>query len=318
MTDRFDFFNDNNMIQQVKGKTMIVTGANSGLGFSVTKHLVRLGAKVIMACRNLDKAKQAKEQLLELYPMAKLVIIEYDQADFKSIASFVYEIVDKYSNFFGIVLNAGIFHPKKDLLSKDGFPLTIGTNYLGIYYLLKCFQDNHLWQENLERRIIFVGSLSWHKVKVPKIKDILTVKRSYAIKEYAQSKTLLGSLAYQLSTHQDDSLSMPPYVKVLLMHPGVVPTNIVSAYPKWFSWAAQRLLPFFVHSADKAALGVLKLCLEEMIDENRIAVPRGLFHISGYPIFKPYPKKLKHIGKELIEITENVLYHMERGFDDEF
>lgn len=317
MLDILNYFNNEDIIQQVNGKTFIVTGANSGLGFSVTKHLVRLGAQVIMACRNLEKGKRAKDQLLKIRPKAKLVILEYDQADFNSITGFVKEIVDKYSNFFGIVLNAGIFHPKKELKSKDGFPLTIGTNYLGIYYLLKCLQENHIWQENLERRIIFVGSLSWHKVKVSKISDILTVKRSYAIKEYAQSKTLLGSLAYQLSTHQSDLLSMPPNIKVLSMHPGVVPTNIVSNYPKCFSWVAQKVLPLFVHSADKAALGIVKLCLEKDVDENKIAVPRGLFHISGYPILRPYPKKLKYIGKELIEITELILNHLERGFYDE-
>lgn len=309
------YINNFNKIQNEKDKTYIVTGANSGLGFSVTKHLASLGARVIMACRNLDKAEKAKNTLLTLYPSADLIILPYDQADFKSIDTFVDQIISKYHDVFGIVLNAGIFHPKKGLSTKDGYPLTVGTNYLGVFYLLHKLQEQGLWSQSTERRLIFIGSLSWYKVKATQIKDILTFKRSSSIKEYSQSKTLLGALAFQLAKHQKDIIHLPKHIKVLLMHPGIASTNIVasrqSAYPTWFSKLAQSALSVFVHSSDKAALGIMRLLLEEEVNEQMIIVPRGLFHISGFPTIKRYPKNLKKIGKKIINVSKDVISQKE-------
>lgn len=232
------FYNHFNLNQKVEGKTYIVTGANSGLGFSVTKHLISFGARVIMACRHLEKAEKAKSALLEIEPHAHLIVLPYDQANFTSIDHFVNQIVLKYSDFSAIVLNAGIFHPKKGLSTKEGYPLTVGTNYLGVFYLLKKLQEQGIWKQMIDRRVIFIGSLSWQKVNVSEIQDILTFKRSSSIKEYAQSKTLLGALAYQLAKHEKDTLYLPSHVKVLMMHPGITSTNIVasrqSSYPCGF------------------------------------------------------------------------------------
>ncbi len=301
-----------NSYKRIEGKTYIVTGANSGLGFSVTKHLISLGARVIMACRNLDKAHKAKDTLLQMYPHSNLLILPFDQADFKSIDEFVNEISMNYSDFFGIVLNAGIFHPKKGLLTKDGYPVTIGTNYVGVYYLLKKLQEQQLFNQPIDRRIVFIGSLSWSKVNHSKIENILTDNTSSSIKEYAQSKTLLGSLAYQLSRHNKDGFYIPENVRVLLMHPGVTSTNIVSSkessYPKWFSSLARKALSICVHSSDKASLGVIMLLLSKEVNEDKMIVPRGLLHISGYPKETKYSKKLRSIDHRLINISNRLIF----------
>lgn len=293
--------------RMVKAGTYIVTGANSGLGLSVTKHLLECGAYVIMACRNLFKAHEAKKAIISRYPDAKLIILEYDQADFQSIDRFVDQVVLKYSDFSGIVFNAGIFHPQKGLLTKDGFPLTVGTNYLGAFYLLKKLQDNNLWKQEINRRLVFVGSLSWRRIKSSYIKALLTGKSASAIKAYGISKTMVGSLAYQLAKHESAILYLPSHVKVLLMHPGISSTNIVSshqsAYPKWFSTIAKLAMKLFLQSAAKASLGILKLLSDEQVSEKKLVVPRGLFHIWGSPKTINYPKNLRFIGETLIDIS---------------
>ena len=296
----------------VENQTYIITGANSGLGYSTTKHLISLGAKVIMACRNLDKAKTAKDNLLKLYPEAKIIIMHYDQADFKSIDLFVKEIHMTYSNFNAMILTAGIYHPKKGLHTKNGFPLTMGTNYIGVYYLLKKLKEIGLLDHIRERRIIFIGSLSWHKIKQENLEDVMTSSKGSAIGIYARSKTLLGILAYLLSRHDEKNVMwLPRNVKVLLMHPGITSTNIVgsmhSSYPKWFSKLARGALSMFVHRADKAALGVVSHVLDEEVNEDEIVVPRGVFQISGYPRKKSYPKNLRSIDDTLITKTRKII-----------
>ncbi|QWC00148.1 SDR family NAD(P)-dependent oxidoreductase [Mycoplasmatota bacterium] len=296
----------------IHGKTYIVTGANSGLGFSLTKHLLYLGAHVIMACRNLNKANQAKNKLLIDYPHASLSILKYDQADFESINHFVEKIQSDHIYFDGLILNAGIFHPKKKMKTRNGFPMTIGTNYVGIFYLLKKLKDTGILDMNKDRRIIFVGSLACNKVKVKQIRDILRGKTSYAIKEYAWSKTLLGSLSFELSRHDKDSiLYVQNHIKVFMMHPGVTSTHIVSSsessYPNWFSKLAQRVLNVFVHSPDFASLGMIKLLYDQNMKEHHMLVPRGLFHISGYPKEVLYPKSFTRMHLSLIKISHEVI-----------
>lgn len=301
-----------NKFERVEGKTYIVTGANSGLGYSTTKHLISLGGKVIMACRNLEKANHAKNDLLKIYPKAQIDILTYDQADFNSIDHFVHQVKSEYNDFSGLVLNAGLFHPKKAMLTKDGYPLTIGTNYVGVFYLLMKLHEDHFFEQLIDRRIIFVGSLSWSKVKSNHIEHILKNNPPSSIKEYAQSKTLLGALAYQLSRHNNnDTLYFPPHVKALLMHPGVVATNIVSSkessYPQWFSSLAMKALGLFVPSSDKASLGIMKLLLNKNISEDKIVVPRGLFHISGYPKVVKYGNKLRLLDEKIIQVSKEIL-----------
>jgi NAD(P)-dependent dehydrogenase (short-subunit alcohol dehydrogenase family) len=265
-----------------------------------------------MACRNLDKAEEAKATLLSLYPNAKLFILPYDQADFRSINEFVKVITTSYKDVDGLILNAGIYHPKKGFETKEGFPITIGTNYIGIFYLLRLLFESNTFNDNKERSIVFVGSLSWHKVKKSKIQEVLTKSSLTAIAEYSRSKTLLGALAYQLSRHnKNNQIYFPKHIKILMMHPGITSTNIVaskeSSYPKWFSKLAQKVLHLFVHHSDVASLGIIKCALCVDINEDEIVVPRGLFHISGYPTVKGYPNNLKHLDKSSISITEEII-----------
>lgn len=295
-----------------KGQVHIVTGANSGLGLSVTKHLLKLEAHVIMACRNMNKAEEAKEKLIKEFPSANLSIIAFDQADFASIKRFATEIAKKYPHFSSLILNAGIYHPKQGLLTKDGFPLTMGTNYLGVYYLLKCLNMQGVFHPKEEKRIVFVGSLSWYRVKVKKAKAQLNLAQGGAMAQYCRSKTALGALSYFLSRHEaNKNLSLGSHVKVLTMHPGVTATNIVgeknSSFPRFLAKIAPFVLNLFTHHPDVAALGITDLVLVPQVNENHIAVPRGLFHISGYPTLKKYPRNLRENNLALIEETEKII-----------
>lgn len=299
--------------ESIEGKTYIVTGANSGLGFSVTKHLVRLGATVIMACRNMEKASRAKDDILSLYPQAQLTLVPYDQADFSSISNFV-DIIS-HLNVDGLILNAGIYHPKKGLVTKEGFPLTIGTNYIGVYFLLKELSKTTFFKKNGAMRLVFVGSLVWYNMRVKKLMKYLVKDKSDATMQYARSKTAIGALSYFLSHHKDNNyIPLPSTIKVHLMHPGVSSTNIVgssnSSFSETFSRIAHNFLYIFTHHPDVAALGIIEPLLKKDKSEDFITVPRGLFHVSGYPKSKKYLRNLKKDNLKLIEATDQAITHI--------
>ena len=117
-----------------KEKTIIVTGANSGIGFFATKYFAYLGANVIMACRNEEKAKQAKHLIEQEISTAHLSVEIVDLASISSIKTFTKNIKEKYGEIDILINNAGVYMPSNEK-TFDGFDMTFGTNFIGTYFL---------------------------------------------------------------------------------------------------------------------------------------------------------------------------------------
>ena len=94
----------------LKGKKVLITGSNSGIGYKETEIMLYLGADVIMACRNLQKAEKARDALLQDYPNASIILMELDMADFASIDRFVGKVSQDKIDVDYFVNNAGVFH----------------------------------------------------------------------------------------------------------------------------------------------------------------------------------------------------------------
>lgn len=288
------YINYLNKFDSLENKVYIVTGANSGLGFDTSLYLAYKGASVILACRNLDRANKAKERILKEVPNAELFIEEYDQASFTSIRSFASRVKQNYSRIDGLVCNAGVYFPKQDYKTSDGFELTFGTNYLGTYLLISSLK------EILDRdysRVVIVTSLTATLSK--RNVDIDQVSKLSRNDVYGYSKYCLSRLTYELSL-EDNNISYN------LVHPGIASTNIISSQqtglPHWFQVLGHRFLTLFTHSSSKASLVILEGLLSE--NANNYIVPRGLFAISGYPKFKRMPKYTK---KEIIKKTKEIV-----------
>lgn len=116
--------------QNLEGKLFIVTGANTGLGFETTKGLVKRGATVILACRNLEKANEAIKKIREETKNGEMIALELDLADFDSIKKFVEVIKEKYPKFDCLINNAGLAVMDSQT-TKNGIELHTGTNHIG-------------------------------------------------------------------------------------------------------------------------------------------------------------------------------------------
>lgn len=286
-------------LESLENKTVIVTGANSGLGFDTTYDLVYKKAKVIMACRNLKKAEEAKNKIVSQVKEANIEIIHYDQSDFNSIDEFYSKILDKNIKIDGLICNAGIYFPKANYRTKNDFELTFGTNYLGTFYLLK--RLNPLLEKS-EAKVIIVTSLTGFFAKKIKLKDNEKLSRN---KIYDYSKYCLSRLGYELSSKNSK-------VTYFLTHPGICKTNIISSdqtgLPNWFSKLGHIFLYLFVHPSSKACLTNL-LALDTKDNEKVYIKPRGIFSISGYPTRRKIPRYAK---KDIIE--ETYCYLEDKGF----
>ena len=146
-----------NKVPSFNGKTIVITGGNSGIGFSLAKEASYKGAKVILACRNEERAKRAIKLIKDEIKEADASYIKYDQASFKSISEFANQL-RKIKRIDSLVLNAGVFKPGKDLMTSEGFPLTTGTNYLGAFYLINKIKD--LLSGGAIKQVVVVSSFA--------------------------------------------------------------------------------------------------------------------------------------------------------------
>ncbi len=126
-------WNYNNIPNQA-GRVALVTGGPSGIGFQISLMLAKKGAEVILTYRDLNKAQQARNQILSEHPKAKLTLVKLDLSDLTSIAACAGEIKTNYTQLDLLINNAGVMVPPFTKTAQ-GFELQMGTNHLGHFAL---------------------------------------------------------------------------------------------------------------------------------------------------------------------------------------
>ena len=126
-------------LPDLAGKTYVITGGNSGIGFDAATMLGKAGANLLLACRSVDKARVAKREL-EQRVTGTVDLVQLDLSDLTSIRAAADELRGKYSKLDGLINNAGIMQTPKSK-TKDGFELQFGTNHLGHFMLTSLLID---------------------------------------------------------------------------------------------------------------------------------------------------------------------------------
>jgi NAD(P)-dependent dehydrogenase (short-subunit alcohol dehydrogenase family) len=200
-------------------KICIVTGASSGIGLETAKALAHQRFCVVMACRNIEKAKKIRDEIVMQTDNSDVIVMQLDLSSFGSIDSFVHEFNTEYNQLDVLINNAGTFcdRPYK---TQEGFELTIGVNYIGSFYLTQSLLPNIRRANNA--RIINVSSIMGlvHKIK-PGNWDFYDL--AYGFKAYNTSKLAQILYTIDLAKELEDE-----DITVNALHPGVVGTNIMS------------------------------------------------------------------------------------------
>ncbi len=229
-------------------RIMIVTGANTGLGYETALSLAQRGAKVIMACRNLSKANAAKASIEKEVPSADLEVMQIDLSDLKSVRHFANAYLSEYDRLDVLINNAGVMMPPYTK-TEDGFELQFEANYLGHFLLTGLLLDIML--KTLDSRIVTLSSIA-HKNGKINFDDLQSDKAYSASEAYAQSKLACLMFTYELQRrlekaghHQTISTAS---------HPGIATTELARHMPKLlFTVLSYTVAPFLTHAPDEGA-----------------------------------------------------------------
>lgn len=223
-------------------KTIVITGANSGIGKALTRAFILQGHHVIMIARDSEKTTKVYNEFQSLLTNNTLDLITGDLSRPEAIK----KIIDCIKTPIDILINnAGVLKLKKSM-SIEGFEMTTAINYIAPYRLTMGLIEKGIQV----KRIINVTSELYKKGKVD-INEMLNPTKYKGQKVYSNTKKAILMFSNELFNLYGKN------IEVLAIHPGVVATNAFRDYPKWFA----KLINRFLEKPESAAQKIVELAL---------------------------------------------------------
>ena len=287
------------------GKTALVTGANSGIGYQAALELARHGAHVILGCRNEAKGRAALEKLRREAPGASAEVMQLDMASLASIRAFAAAFTGRGIALDLLINNAGVMALPKREVTEDGFERQFGTNHLGHFALTGLLLPALLAAP--APRVVTVASLAHRTGKMEF--DNLQRERGYeGWDAYNASK-----LANILFAKELDRRARAAHSRLLSLavHPGVSTTSIFENGPGTMSLkaiAVKVLAPVMMQNDEAGALPTLYAATSPDAHGGEYIGPDGFGELKGAPVVvQPRPQALDvAVGERLWTVSEDL------------
>jgi NAD(P)-dependent dehydrogenase (short-subunit alcohol dehydrogenase family) len=210
------------------GKTCLVTGANSGIGKETVLGLARMGARVVLVCRNREKGQQALADVQREAGSPQLDLLIGDMSSFESVRALAAQVRQQYPMLDVLINNAGTAIVRRTL-SADGIEMTVAGNHLGPALLTLLLVD--LLKASAPSRVVNVSSEAHRSARLD-LDGLQSVARNGppprrgfgpppSLKWYGESKLMMNAFTFELARRLEGT-----GVTANCLHPGVVATNI--------------------------------------------------------------------------------------------
>jgi NAD(P)-dependent dehydrogenase (short-subunit alcohol dehydrogenase family) len=280
-------------IPSQQGRRVVITGANSGIGFHTALELARHGAEVILPARTQAKAQDAVVRIHAEVPDAKVLAEILDLADQSSVRAFAARTIERFPghSLDLLINNAGVMAIPKREVTVDGFERQFATNYLGPFALTALLLPSIKPQPG--SRIVTVSSTAGNFGKIEV--DNLQSERRYRPmwQAYAQSK--LADLIFTLELQRKLTASHSPILSTAA-HPGYAVTNLQTSGPGEGNLPMKimmKLLHGLSHDARHGALPTLFAAVSPTAQPGGYYGPDGLFETKGNPTAAKIPAAAK-------------------------
>ena len=209
-------------IGDLTGRIALVTGANSGIGYETARALAEHGARVILACRDDEKARRARDKLESELVRSTLEVLHLDLADLVSVRRAAEEVLSGHARLDMLVNNAGVMGtPYRQ--TADGFELQMATNHLGHFALTGLLLDRIVTTER--SRIVTVSS-HMHRIGRLRPDDVAGAAFKSTWVSYGNSK--LANLLFTAELSRRLQAAALPTL-ALAAHPGWTRSNLAGS-----------------------------------------------------------------------------------------
>ena len=265
-----------------RGRTAVITGANTGLGFETARVLAARGAQVVLACRDLGQAKEAAVRIISGSPApagvvpADLHAVRLDLASLASVREAAEEIGAAYGPVDLLINNAGVMMTPFRRTA-DGFELQLGVNHLGHFALTGLLLGRMLGREG--SRVVTVSS-NGHKSGRIDFDDLQSQRRYRRMAAYYQSKLANLMFTYEL---QRRLAAAQAQTQAFAAHPGKARTKLIRYLPAWMRWEDLVIEQPLGQSAAMGALATLRAAADPAARGGEYYGPGGRGELRGYP-----------------------------------
>ena len=241
-------------------KTVLITGANTGIGKETAIDLARRGARVIMACRDMKKGQDALNEVAEKTGSSKLVLKQLDLASLASVRALAEDINKTEPKLHVLINNAGVMVPSELQKTQDGFELQMGVNHFGHFLLTNLLID--LLKSSQPSRIVVVSS-SAHSQTTSSFKfDNINSEKYYSKWDaYGQSKLANILFTRELAKHLEGT-----GVTANSLHPGAIKTELGRNMGGRFESMLMRFLFLFFKTPTEGAQTNIYLAVSEEVE----------------------------------------------------
>jgi NAD(P)-dependent dehydrogenase (short-subunit alcohol dehydrogenase family) len=267
------------------GKRILITGANSGIGYHAAFTLARKGAHIVLACRDRRKGEAALARLAAEAPGTDVELAILDLGSLASVHDFAERELEQRRPLHVLINNAGVMAPPTRLQTTDGFELQFGTNVLG-HFALTSLLFPALQQAAAESseppRIITIASIA-HKRGQLNFDDLQYTQNYSPMKTYQQSK--LANLMLALEMDRRLRAAHSPILSIAA-HPGVANTNLFQTGQRSAIESAVRkgighLIGAFLNTGPEGALPTLYAATASEATGGSYYGPQGFQEMCG-------------------------------------
>lgn len=295
-------------IPSQQGKTILITGATSGIGLEAAKVLSEKGAKIILPVRNLEKGKRAEQEIKQRCKSADVTLMKLDISDLDSVRLFADEFLKKYSKLDLLLNNAGIMWTPQKEITKQGQELQFATNHLGHFLLTGLLIP--LLKATPNSRVISQSSVLHKKGQGQNFEptiyfDDLNFSKGYDTKKaYAQSK-----LANLLFTYELDRRFKAADIHSIATasHPGYTATNL----QKDAGFMMKVMNVLLAQKVNMGSLPILRAATEPSLKGAEFFGPTKMNEMKGFPelVRSSDTSYDSNLAKKLWEVSEKLTNH---------
>ncbi|MSQ11635.1 MAG: SDR family oxidoreductase [Dehalococcoidia bacterium] len=237
----------------MRGRVCLVTGASSGIGRAAAEGLARMGATVVMVCRNAERGEQAKRDIQRRVTGASLELLLADLASQSAVRRLAHEFKSRHKRLHVLVHNAGVIYGKRTL-TEEGLETTFAVNHLAPFLLTNLLLD--VLKASAPARVVVVGSGA-HRFGSLDFTNLQGERRYAGGGAYAMSKLANLLYTFELAHRLEGTV-----VTVNCMHPGFVASN----FGRGTANPLYRLIAFFGARPEKGADTILYLATSPEVE----------------------------------------------------